>query len=277
MSIVDPKQIYTRIHGPQITPPSVLPVVLLHGLMGFAANWGKVWPELHTQRPVLVLDQRGHGRSPKPQTGYSPTDYARDLHAVLDSLGWTKKIHVVGHSMGGRVALRFASLYPERVASLTMEDSGADARPERVNWICELLASVPTPFASREEAKAFFAENYRQDPLTGTFLHANLEQAENGTLDWRFFAPGMIETVETGRATDAMREFTQLKSPTLLVRGSRSAEFPAGEAKAMAAARPNVVLVTIEGAGHFVHAEKPQEFTRALAQFLTQVENGLVK
>ena len=276
MSIVDPKLIYHRIHAPQIMPPSVLPVVLLHGLMGFAANWGKVWPELHAQRPVLVFDQRGHGRSPKPSTGYGPTDYARDLLALLDTLGW-KKVHVVGHSMGGRVALRFASLYPDRAASLTMEDSGADGRPERVNWICDLLASIPTPFADRETAKAFFAENFRNDPLTGSFLHANLEQRENGTLDWRFYAPGMIETVETGRATDAMREFAQLKCPSLLVRGGRSAEFPAAEAKVMAASRNNVVLVTIEGAGHYVHAEKPQEFTRALAQFLTQAENGIIK
>lgn len=275
MSIVDPRQVYHRIHGPELSPPGVLPVVLLHGLMGFAANWGKVWPDLHAHRSVLVLDQRGHGRSPKPANGYSPTDYARDLAGLLDLLGWGK-VHVVGHSMGGRVALRFASLYPERTASLTMEDSGADARPERVNWICNLLASIPTPFADREKAKAFFAENFRADPLTGGFLHANLEQKEGGGFDWRFHAPGMIETVETGRATDAMREFTKLAAPTLLVRGSLSKELPAGEAKVMAGARPNVVLVTIEGAGHYVHAEKPMEFTRALAQFLDQVEHGTI-
>jgi esterase len=273
MSIAEPPLLYHRIHGPDLAPPGVIPVVLLHGLMGFAANWGKVWPELYTARLVLVLDQRGHGRSPKPRTGYSPSDYARDLLALLDQLGW-KKVHVVGHSMGGRVALRFASLHPGRTASLTMEDSGADARPERVRWIQDLLASVPTPFRSRENAKSFFAETFRDDPMTGGFLHANLEQAADGTLDWRFHAPGMIETVETGRATDAMREFTELKAPTLLVRGSRSKEFPAGEAKVMAAARANVELVTIEGAGHYVHAEKPAEFNRALAQFLDRVERG---
>ena len=276
MSIVEPKLIYHRIHGPEITPPGALPVVLLHGLMGFSANWGKVWPELHAQRSVLVLDQRGHGRSPKPKFGYSPSDYAMDLRGLMVQLGW-EKAHIVGHSMGGRVALRFASLYPELTASLTMEDSGAASRPERVLWIQNLLASVPTPFHSREQAKEFFAENYRSDPMTGGFLHANLEQKEDGTFDWRFHAPGMIETVELGRATDAMREFSELKAPTLLVRGSRSAEFPAGEAKAMAAARKNVSLITTEGAGHYVHAEKPQEFTRALAQFLSGVDHGTIR
>ncbi len=227
MSIVEPKLIYHRIHGPEIPPsPNALPTVLLHGLMGFAANWGKIWPDLHTLRSVLVLDQRGHGRSPKPQGGYSPTHYAQDLVGLLDLLGWSK-IHIVGHSMGGRVAMRFASLYPDRTLSLTMEDSGADSRPDRISWINDLLASVPTPFKTREEAKAFFAENFRDDPMTGTFLHANLEEKGNGIIDWRFFAPGMVETIETGRATDAMREFSELKLPTLLVRGERSKEFSA--------------------------------------------------
>jgi len=265
MSIVDPKLIYHRIYPAE--SPGEVPVVLLHGLMGFAANWGKVWPTLHTNRSVLVLDQRGHGRSPKPQTGYSPSDYAGDLAALLDFLQWDRA-HIVGHSMGGRVALRFASLHPDRTASLTMEDSGAESRPDRVNWIRDLLASVPTPFPNRELAKTFFTEHFKDDPMTGGFLHANLEQNEDGTLDWRFHAPGMIETVETGRATNAMKEFSELKAPTLIVRGGRSVEFPAPEAKAMAESRANAELVTIEGAGHFVHAEKPQEFTSALIRFL---------
>jgi esterase len=273
MSIVDPKLIYHRVYGPEIVPPGAMPVVLLHGLMGFSANWGKIWPDLHSQRQILVLDQRGHGRSPKPATGYTPTDYARDLAALLDLLKW-ERVHLVGHSMGGRVALRFANLFPERAVSLTMEDSGADSRPERVNWICDLLASIPTPFKNRETAREFFAEYFRDDPMTGGFLHANLEQKPDGTLDWRFHAPGMIETIETGRATDAMREFSELTLPTLLVRGSKSKEFPAPEAKAMQESRGKVSLVTIEGASHFVHAEKPQEFTKALAQFLNQVEHG---
>jgi pimeloyl-ACP methyl ester carboxylesterase len=273
MSIAEPKLIYHRIYSPEHARPGAFPVVLLHGLMGFAANWGKIWPELHVKRPVLVLDQRGHGRSPKPGTGYSPSDYARDLAALLDLIGWPR-VHIVGHSMGGRVALRFASLFSGRTVSLTMEDSGAASRPERVNWIRDLLASVPTPFPDRDKAKEFFAENFRNDPMTGGFLHANLEQKEDGTLDWRFHAPGMIETVAAGRATDAMRKFAELKVPALIVRGSRSVEFPADEAKAMAASRGTSRLVTIEDAGHFVHAEKPVEFTSVLSRFLDQVERG---
>jgi len=271
MSIVDPKDIYHRIHGPEGHTTSAAPIVLLHGLMGFAANWGKVWPELHLHRRVLVLDQRGHGKSPKPITGYSPTDYAHDLRGLLDHLGW-EKAHILGHSMGGRVALRFCSLYPERGQSLTLEDSGTDSRPERVLWIRDLLASIPTPFRDREEAKRFFADRFKHDPMTGGFLHMNLEPKSDGGLDWRFYAPGMIETVQTGRATDANSEFTNLKLPILIVRGSKSEEFPQLEADQMARTQYRASLATIEGASHFVHAEKPQEFNSALTNFLQKIE-----
>lgn len=276
MSIVDAKDLYHRIHGPDPAPRDSIPVVLLHGLMGFAANWGKIWPELHQHRAVLVIDQRGHGKSPKPPTGYSPTDYAHDLKALLDLLGW-QRAHVVGHSMGGRVAMRFCSLFPERSASLTMEDSGAQARPSRINWIEDLLGSIPTPFPDRESAKKFFAEHFKNDPLTGGFLQMNLEPKSDGSLSWRFHAAGMIETVRTGRATDATKEFSELTIPTLLIRGGHSEEFPAAEAQSMARARSDVSLVTIEGAGHFVHAEKSKEFSNALSLFLARAEQEVKK
>lgn len=264
MSIVDPQSLNYRIHG-QDSPGR--PVVLIHGLMGFAANWGKIWPKLEDARPVLVFDQRGHGRSAKPLTGYSPAEYADDLKRLLDHIGWGK-VHVVGHSMGGRVALRFCSLFPDRATTLTMEDSGAEARPDRLRWITDLLGSIPTPFISREAAKSFFETNFSHDPMTGSFLHANLETKPDGTLDWRFHAPGMIETVDTGRKIDALEEFRGLTLPTLLIRGSRSEEFRADEADRMRNSRPGVELRTIEGAGHYVHAEKPTEFSSALNEFL---------
>jgi pimeloyl-ACP methyl ester carboxylesterase len=239
--------------------------------MGFAANWGKIWPHFQEDRPVLILDQRGHGRSEKPTSGYSPSDYANDLESLFREIGW-ESAHIVGHSMGGRVALRFASLFPERSLSLTMEDSGTGARPDRVDWIKNLLGSVPTPFSGREAAKKFFAENFREDPLTGSFLHANLETKENGLLDWRFYPPGMIETVETGRAVDAMEEFSRLALPTLVVRGGNSREFLGDEASRMAEARPGVAFRQVDGAGHFVHAQKPEEFSAALGAFLEKAE-----
>lgn len=270
MSIVQKNSINYRIHG---TDSSKLPVVLLHGLMGFAGNWGKIWPKLNDRR-VLVLDQRGHGKSfHAPSGGYGPSNYASDVYQVLEEIGW-ERAHIVGHSMGGRVALRFASTHPQMCSSLTLEDSGTESNPNRILWIRNLLGSIPTPFSDRETAKKYFDDAFKDDPMTGTFLHANLESKENGQQDWRFFPEGMIETVEKGRATDGTDELRNLTIPTLLIRGSRSVEFPEEEAKRMCALRSSIELKTIEGAGHFVHAEKPDEFARFLLEFLTKVETS---
>jgi esterase len=247
------------------------PIVFLHGLMGFSSNWGKIWPSLQKERSILVFDQRGHGKSFKPQTGYDPTDYANDVLRLLDQMGW-EKAHIVGHSMGGRVALRFCSLFPSRAKSLIIEDSGMLANPQRVEWINKLLSSIPTPFKDRESAKTFFEKKYASDPLLGGFLHTNLETKSNGQVDWRFYAPGMQETILKGRATDAMKEFSSLKLFTIVIRGEKSIEFPREEMQQMQAALPDCEFVEILGAGHFVHAEKPQEFTAALLDFLKKIE-----
>lgn len=248
------------------------PVVFVHGLMGFSSNWGKIWPSLQKDRASLVFDQRGHGKSVKPASGYSPTDYAQDLKSLLDHIGW-EKVHLVGHSMGGRVVLRFCSLFPQRVQSLVIEDSGMFANPKRIQWIQNLLAGVPTPFPGRTEAKKFFEEKYASDPLLGGFLHANLETKTDGSVDWKFFARGMIETIETGRALDASEEFSKITVPTLVIRGEKSTEFPKDEMEKMKSLNPDVEYVEIAGAGHFVHAEKPMEFSEALKSFLDRNED----
>lgn len=270
MSIASNFPLHYRVIEPE-NANHFTPVVFLHGLMGFSSNWGKIWPALQEQYPVLVYDQRGHGKSHKPAKGYSPSDYAQDLRALLDHLQWPK-VHVVGHSMGGRVALRFCTEFPERVKSVVIEDSGMTANPKRVQWIQDLLGSIPTPFADRASAKKFFDEKYASDVMLGGFLHANLETKPDGQVDWRFYAPGMVETIVAGRATDAMAEFAKLNIPTLIVRGGRSLEFPKSEMAEMQRILPEAKYEEIPGAGHFVHAEKPVEFSLILKNFLDAIE-----
>src|SRR5436305_14748609 len=88
-------------------------LVFLHGVMGYSANWRRIARAFEHTHHVLVYDQRGHGRSFQPPTGYAPEDYASDLEKILDELGWGA-IQLVGHSMGGRAALHFAYESPDR-------------------------------------------------------------------------------------------------------------------------------------------------------------------
>ena len=257
----------TYAHADSAPNPAALPVVLLHGLMGYASNWGKIWPALQKERAVLVYDQRGHGRSDKPAHGYSPADYASDEIGLLDELGWAR-VHIIGQSMGGRVAMRLAQDYPERIAALVLEDSGAESRPNRLDWIRGLLARVPVPFADRDSAKAFFVREFAADPMLAGFLHANIERRDDGKFAWRFLPAAMVETIAAGRALDATEMFRALRAPTLLVRGGRSEEFSQDEAERMRDLRAGVELAVIAEAGHFVHPAFPEEFSEIAARFL---------
>src|SRR3712207_2123744 len=100
--------------------------VFVHGLMGFLNNWKKITSFLDATERSLTYDQRGHGRSFKPDSGYMPEDYAQDLKELTDQLGWDKFI-LCGHSMGGRNVLVFASMYPEKVEKLIIEDIGPES------------------------------------------------------------------------------------------------------------------------------------------------------
>ena len=101
-------------------------VVFIHGLMAFSANWRKIASRLQNDFQCLIYDQRGHGRSFKPDSGYSPEVFAEDLNKITNELGWDS-FHLVGHSMGGRNAIVFADLYPQKVTTLTIEDMGPEA------------------------------------------------------------------------------------------------------------------------------------------------------
>src|SRR5690606_37393571 len=122
-------------------------------------NWRKITSALQQEYEILIFDQRGHGRSFHPKDSYQPEDYARDLEQILDELDW-KTILLVGHSMGGRNALVFASQFPHRVNALVLVDISPEADERAVERIEFLLNLVPVPFESKEKAKVFFEEEF---------------------------------------------------------------------------------------------------------------------
>lgn len=290
--------------------------VFLHGLMGYGQNWRKIAQALTQQSNVLnyvlVFDQRGHGKSMKPLTGYAPDDYAEDLALILDELAnpmpsesdannnngeaidpsvlpsasvltsssssasspWSKII-LVGHSMGGRNALMFASKFPERLEKLIIVDIGPDSRPEAPNYYKGLLEMAPTPFVSKQSAKQFFynefpklAKSFKQPQTLGAYLYSNIDENPDGSADWRFSKEAMIQSVVQGRAQDHWRELRALSMPTLVVRGSESEDLTKDEFQRMCLANPRIHGVEIPQAGHWVHFDRPQEFLQALLDFV---------
>jgi pimeloyl-ACP methyl ester carboxylesterase len=248
--------------------------VFLHGLMGYSANWHKIANNLRGTERILAYDQRGHGRSFKPESGYAPEDYAQDLLKITDELGWDQFI-LVGHSMGGRNVLNFAYQHPEKVSRLVVEDIGPEASAEALPYFEVLLGMVPTPFPNREAARAFFQGEFLEKAKTrdkvdmlAKFFYSNIEDKPDGTADWRFSKKAIFDSVIQGRAEDRWNEVQALQMPTLWIRGSHSRELSHENYEKVLKSNPLITGVEIPDAGHWVHADQPELFTQALKDFV---------
>lgn len=247
--------------------------VFLHGLMGFLNNWRTIIRGLEDTETCLVYDQRGHGRSMKPDQGYAPENYADDLSLILDEIGWDKVI-LVGHSMGARNALNFCTRYPERVEKFVLEDIGPEASPENFEYYQKLLGLVPTPFKDRPAARAFFSTEFleraktRDNPkMLAEYFYANMEEKQNGEVSWRFSPEAILESVKEGQRRQRWDEIRALKTPTLLIRGENSKELSPAIYERMKETNNLIQGVTIAEAGHWVHADQPAAFLREIRAF----------
>lgn len=249
--------------------------MFLHGLMGSGGNWRRITPAFEDDYEILTFDQRGHGRSFQPHTGYSPTDFATDLAAILKDLKW-QRINLIGHSMGGRNALEFATIFPQCTDKLVVEDIGAGLGRSAMEVIERLLAAVPTPFASRMEAKKFFETEYEsriafhpQPKVIRQFLYSNLEDRADGGVDWRFYKPGILEALKIGHSFDRWEQIEMLKTPTLWMRGQNSTDLTREQFEEILKRNPLIQGVEIPDAGHWIHFDQPDAFIRAVKDFLT--------
>jgi esterase len=253
-------------------------LVFLHGVMGSAANWLRVIPAFQSEFHILSYDQRGHGRSFHPQTGgpdggYHPRDYAGDLRHILDELGW-EQVVLVGHSMGARNALEFADHFSQRVKVLVLEDIGPDANYPAIDRINRLLSLVPTPFATREQARDFFENQYPEqiafypDPeVVSKFLLTNIVKKDDGRWDWRFAKEAILQSLREGRNEDRWDVYRNLKMPVLVVRGEKSQDLSRPVFERMMKELPSARAVEVAGAGHWIHFDQTEAFIRVLKDF----------
>ncbi len=223
---------------------------------------------------ILIYDQRGHGRSFQPAMGYAPIDYAEDLRKITDELDW-EKIELVGHSMGGRNALEFAHTYPHRVEKLVVEDIGPAMNPYGSDFISGLLDRTPVPFKDKASAKKYFDVDFLKiyaqisNPRgLALFLSANLQEAPDHTMNWRFYVPGIRESLEQGRAQERWNEIEELSMPTLWIHGEKSQDLSRSVYEEILRRNPRIQGVEIKKAGHWVHSDQPADFIATLLGFL---------
>ncbi|HVK05337.1 MAG TPA: alpha/beta hydrolase [Armatimonadaceae bacterium] len=238
--------------------PGGRPVILLHGYTDSSYSYSTVMPLLSPALRVFALDQRGHGDSDQPESGYALADLAADVVAFLDALGIARAT-VVGHSLGSFVAQHVARLAPERLTGLVLVGSAADARTEAVQELHEAVQTlrdpIPEPFI-RE-----FQESTIYGPLPDGFLERAIgESRKLAARVWHAALAGMTE--------DAYPIPAPRTVPTLAVWGDRDDIFPRAEQEKLVAALPDARLTVYAETGHAVHWERPERFARDLEAFV---------
>jgi pimeloyl-ACP methyl ester carboxylesterase len=265
-------------------------LLLVHGGRDHARSWDWVARELRHEWHVVAPDLRGHGDSAWAiGSSYPLSDFVFDIAQLLEALD-AYPVTIVAHSLGGAIALQYAGAFPEHVAKLVVIE-GLGPPPEisaRIHgvpgwkrlrdWVGQMqsmAARQARHYPSIEAAaKRMLEENSFLSEAQALHLTIHgVARNEDGTFTWKFdnytrgFSPGRFTEEEM---LEMRRRVT---SPTLLVRGTESwASDPARDGRA--AVFPNASVATIEGAGHWVHHDRLEEFLRVTREFLAANPKG---
>ncbi len=261
-----PLPLFLRSYG---DPASLAtPILLIHGLFGSAVNWHTIVGRLHTllgaDRRLIVPDLRNHGQSPHdPILSYEAM--AEDLIGLLDQLGIARAA-LVGHSLGGKVAMWLALNRPERVAALAVVDIAPVTYPARFGREIAALQKLDLrTLASRRDADARLVAAIPGAMMRG-FLLQNLRKTEAGW-SWRINLAALPGAM-AGLGTFPIAQGRQFPGPTAFIHGGNSDYVTAAHLPLIRALFPRAELITIPGAGHWVHADQPEACARALADVL---------
>jgi pimeloyl-ACP methyl ester carboxylesterase len=241
------------------------PVVVLHGLLGSARNWTGVARQLAATHRVFALDLRNHGRSPWADI-MSFDEMAGDVAAFIDGHGLGPTC-LIGHSLGGKVAMHLALMRPEPVERLLVVDVAPVAYDHSFAPLIEAMRAVDlAALQRRSDAEAQLEETIR-DAGIRNFLLQNLVRTEAG-FDWRAnldaLGANMPELLDFPAPAGAA-----YRGPTLFLAGGRSPYVKAEHRPLIGRLFPAAQHAVLEGAGHWVHAERPAEFLEQAERFLS--------
>lgn len=256
--------------------PDAPTLLLIHGMAGSSGTWEDVMPGLADDFSVLAPDLIGHGESAKPRGDYSLGAFAsglRDLLAELD-IG---PVTVVGHSLGGGVAMQLAYQHPEVVDRLVLVSSGGLGR--EVSWLLRLLTVpgaeylmplfFPKLVLDRGNAlgHALHDRGWRLPNVRAMWhSYASLGQADNRMAFGRTLRAVLDPGGQTVNATDRLHLMAAL--PTLIVWGERDGIIPVEHAYAAHEAIPHSRLEIFDGCGHFPHVEEPARLVDVIRDFV---------
>jgi pimeloyl-ACP methyl ester carboxylesterase len=239
-------------------------LLVLHGLFGSLDNWATLARRWGDHFHVLTLDARNHGRSPHSHD-LSYNAMASDLLDIMDQRGFAQA-HVLGHSMGGKTAMHFASAHPDRINRLIVVDIAPKSYPRKHDEILAALAGVRLGLYRERRGVDRALSTRIPDPPTRQFLMKNLARDERGGFRWKMNLAGIESHYDEIRR--GLGDGLRFDKPTLFVRGGKSGYILSEDAPLIKKYFPHSTILTVKNAGHWVHADAPEEMYKIVLHFL---------
>ncbi len=243
-------------------------LVMLHGFASSArGTWDLAAPEFAATYRVVAIDLRGHGESDwGPDTGYEVANYVADVERLVADLALSP-FFLVGHSMGGAVALTYAARRPQDVRRLVLVDSGA--RDPNTAPLPDPFGARPLRFASRADAAAFVRARLSDEAKARAIDYGFVEH-EDRTVTWRSDIAGLSRSRQRPdplRQGGFWAEIEALRCPTLVLRAGRSGRIRPHNATRMERTNPLLRVVEYPEAGHWLHKDEPERFFADVSEF----------
>ena len=241
------------------------PLLILHGLFGSSKNWQSLARQFGEQFTVYAVDLRNHGDSfHDPVMNYEAM--AEDVNFLIKHLG-IGLCHVIGHSMGGKTAMVLALKYPSLISRLVVADIAPLSYSHDHDSLIKPILTIPLDTVTcRADADNALKPSIA-DPMLRGFLLQNLSRKENSwqwKVNWKAIDQQMQELI----GFPERESNWSIDIPTLFIRGGNSDYIDANGISAIERHFSNASVETIEQAGHWLHAERPQQFLHAVSDFL---------
>ena len=263
-----------NLHYLEWGDPGKPTILMLHGIQQQAHSWDFISLPLSVDCRVIAVDQRGHGDSDwSPDGDYSTDAYVGDVQNLVVALG-LKNFHLMGHSMGGRNSLAWASQNPGVLKSLTIVDTGPETQRRGSDRI-QRFRELPDELDTLEEfAQRVMEYTGRSREQTLGALKYSIRQRDDGKWTWKY--DKVIRTrgfrAPAWTSEQLWEGWRKIDCPALVVRGARSDIFADETMQRMASEHYDCTTVTVSNAGHLVQGDNPPEFLSAVRELLGRFE-----
>ena len=242
------------------------PLIILHGLFGLSDNWVSIGKLLAHSYRVIIPDLRNHGQSPH-NSYFNYSAMTDDIFELMEDLEMESAV-IMGHSMGGKVAMQFALQYPEKTEKLIVGDMSMRQYDERQTQIGIIKAMMEIDF-DRIESRSEVSELLKQsikDEKVRLFIMKNLFRKTRTHLGWRPDLTSIFQNIDS--VFEAIADNNVYNGASLFVQGADSDYVLKSDVSKILQHFPQASFAVVPDAGHWVHADNPEEFLRKVMTFL---------